>query len=504
MSAPPAVRIEQGGTVSELTFGSTDVEVREGTLLITIETESCPSVELDDVVVSVSWHRRAQLAIWNVDLTNQVGFHRLRVKVGGQAFTYDFRTRTAKATWDEVRAMAETCAGAYLGYKRQFTYMAANGTLRKVRLPQVHYGWLRDRLPEIEQLVRSIDTRPATKTESTKTVSLRSKGLSVPHTSRLLRERHQFLEGKEDGPIEVGGLNYWPSRVVVKSKKSNSHLEEHVQIATFLQRLAVEAQDLLTVATSTVKNEVQGSVDILMRLRSASVFSGIFVRTGAKPTSLLPSTIQRADRRYGRLRDLQAEYGSDISDSTDYARSIRANIRDAWEIYQTYVAHVVGNALDLSYYSANQDLRKRSSDGWSMASKDWQLYFDTKPPKSKLASWRDTTARRAEERPDLVLIGPDSGQALLLDAKFKLDSTVSTRATQADLFEMQGYLNSFGVGRGGIIYPGPAPAASVHTAGGNTLLELPIRAEHFSVLGSAAAVHAYVKAALSAAHATSP
>lgn len=501
MTTPPAVRIEQGGTVSELASGSTDVEVQEGVLLLAIEAEARPYVELDDVAVPVSWHRRAQLAIWNGDLTNQVGFHRLRVRVGGQAYIYDIRTRTAKATWDEVRAMADACASAYLGYKRQFTYMAANGATRKVRLPQVHYAWLRDRLPEIEQLIRSIDARPATKTEDTRAVSLRSKGLSVPDTSRLLRERHRLLEKHQDGPIEVGGVNYWPSRVAVRTKTRHSHLEEHVQIATFLQRLVIEAQDLLTVAAPSVKEEVKSFVERLLRLRSASVFGGILVRLGAKPTSLLPSTIQRADRRYGRMRDLQAEYGSDISDNTDYARSIRANIRDAWEIYQTYVAHVVGNALGLSYASADKDLRKRSSEGWSMASADWQLYFDTKPPKAKLASWRDGTARPAVERPDIALISSSTGQVLLLDAKFKLDPALDTRATQADLFEMQGYLNSFNVRRGGIIYPGPAPHSKVHTAAGNVLLELPIRAEHFGVLGTAQAVHTYVNDALAAAHA---
>jgi hypothetical protein len=478
--------------------GPTDVEVQEGALLVAIEAGSCPTVEMDDVAVPVSWHRRAQLAIWNADLTNQVGFHRLRVKVNGQSFTYDIRTRTAKATWDEVEAMAETCASAYLGYKRQFTYMAANGTTRKVRLPQVHYAWLRDRLPEVEQLVRSIDARPATKTENNRAISLRSKGLSVPHTSRLLRERHQFLELSDNGPIEDGRLNYWPSRVVVKTKKRHSHLDEHVQIATFLQRLALEAQDLFTVAAPTVKAEVQCFVDLLTRLRAAPVFQGIFVRLGAKPTTLLPSTIERADRRYGRLRDLQAEYGSDISDSSDYARSIRANIKDVWEIYQTYVAHVVGNALGLTYSSRDKDLRKRSADGWSMASPSWQLYFDTKPPKAKLMSWRDSTARPADERPDIVLLRLDTGEALLLDAKFKLDAFSSQRATQADLFEMQGYLNSFGVKRGGIIFPGPSASANVLSAKGNSLLELPIRADHFASLGGTTAVHEYVRTAVSA------
>lgn len=495
MSMVPTVRIEQGGTAFELAQGATDVEVFEGALLGSIEAASRPFVELNDQRMPVSWNQGAKLAIWSADLTNQVGFHRLRVQVAGKAYTFDFRTCTAKATWAEVRSMAEICASSYLGYRRQFTYMAANGMSRKVRLPQIHYAWLRERLPEIEHLVRSIEARPATSSSKTHQVSLRSKGLSVPHTSRLLREKHHLLELDANGPIQLGGQRYWPSRVVVSAKERHSQLEEHAQIVAFLQLLANECEDLTNVVAAPVRVKVLQFCDLIRALRALSVFKGIIVRPNARPTSVLPTHIQRTDRRYGRLRDLQAEYGSEISESVDYARSIRANVRDVWEIYQTFVAHVVGNALGLKYFAEDGDLRKRSPQGWSMASEDWRMYYDTKPQKGELASWRDTTNRPGDERPDIVLIGNRPGEVILLDAKFKLDS-VTSRATQADLFEMQGYLNSFATKHGGILYPGPFPAASVIAAKGNALLELPIRAGHFENPKGTDAVHRYVREAL--------
>ena len=126
-----------------------------------------------------------------------------------------------------------------------------------------------------------------------------------------------------------------------------------------------------------------------------------------------------------------------------------------------------------------------------MSSEDWHLYFDTKPPKHVLASWRDAAGRPANERPDLVLVRPTTGRVVVLDAKFKLDLQ-ATRATQPDLFEMQGYLNSFGTTVGGIIFPGPMLAANRIAAQGNSLLELPIRAGHFAQAGGATAVHDYV------------
>jgi hypothetical protein len=479
----------------ELSPGAGDVEVVEGTVLGSIQATSRPSVELDDAPVSVSWHPGAKLAVWSADLTNQVGFHRLRVQVAGAAFNYDFRTSTAKATWDEVRSMAEACASSYLGYRRQFTYMAANGTTRKVRLPQIHYAWLRDRLPEIERLVRSINERPATSSVRTTQVSLRSKGLSVAQTSRLLREKHHLLERSETGPIHVAGASYWPSRVAVHTKERHLQLEEHVRIAAFLQVLASQCEDLATMVAPAVRMEVLGYADLAKGLRRLPVFRNIVVRPGAKPTSILPTTIQRTDRRYGRMRDLHAEYGADIADSTDYARSIRANVRDVWEVYQTFVAHVVGNALGLEYFSQDKDLRMRSPQGWSMASSSWRLYFDTKPPKGELSSWRDATGRPADERPDILLVGSDPGQVVVLDAKFKIDA-VARRATQADLFEMQGYLNSFAAKSGGIIFPGPVLEPNVIAARGNVLLELPIRASHFQEPGATEAVHRHVREAL--------
>lgn len=262
MKQPVAVRLEQAGTAMELSPGVGDVEVYEGTVLGSVMASSRPIVQLDDVPLPVSWHQGAKLAVWSTDLTNQVGFHRLSVQVAGATHTYDFRTSTAKATWDEVRSMAEVCASSYLGYRRQFTYMAANGTTRKVRLPQIHYAWLRDRLPEIERLVRSINDRPAVSSVRTTEVSLRSKGLSVAQTSRLLREKHHLLERADGGPIQVGGTSYWPSRVAVHAREREKQLEEHVQMATFLQVLATQCVDLATVVTPAVRTEVQGFAEL--------------------------------------------------------------------------------------------------------------------------------------------------------------------------------------------------------------------------------------------------
>lgn len=496
MRQPPTVRLEQAGVVMELCPGIGEVEVFEGAVLGAISASSKPLVELDDVLVPLSWHQEANLAVWSVDLTNQVGFHRLSVQVAGATYTYDFRTITAKATLDEVRLMAKTCLTSYFGFRRQFTYMAANGMARKVLLPEVHYGWLRDRMPEIVRLVRSINERPASKTLRTKQVSLRSKGLSVAETSRLLREKHHLLELSESGPVQIAGSSYWPSRVVVQARERQTQLEEHLQIARFLEVLVTQCLDLALVVAPAVRSEVEGFAELAKALRALPVFRNLFVRPGVSPSSVLPTTIQRTDSRYNRIRVLHAEYGADIAESADYAKSIRANVKDVWQVYQTFVAHVIGNALGLGYSSPDKDLRKRSPQGWSMSSETWRLFFDTKPPKAVLSSWRDATARPADERPDILLVGQDPTQIIVLDAKFKVEATGMSRATQTDLFEMQGYMNSYAARCGGILFPGRTPVANLIAAKGNSLLELPIQAAHFSQMGGVEAVHSYIREAL--------
>lgn len=501
MSEAPIVRLKQKGVEYELLEGHEGIEVSEGTVLGFVEAQSKPTLEFDDHPLPTSWNARGQVAVWTADLTNQVGFHRLKVTIAGKSYLYDFKTHTAKAAWNEIQVMAEFCANSYFGYRRQFAYMARTGAKRSVRLPQVEFGWLRDRIIEIEQLVSSINTRPASRRLSSYQMSRCGQNISVPHTIRLLRERKEMLELGESGPIEVDRATYWPSRVVVSKKEQSSKLEEHAQIANFLRYLATGCQDLARVVDSSIRNDVEQFLARIQLVQSLPVFRGVTPRSSAKGQSTFPTVIQRTDRRYFRLREIQAEYAAEIFNSDCYAKSVRANVRDVWEIYQTFVAHVVGNSLGLMYFSDDMDLRKRSSDGWSMASEHWHLYFDTAIPSRVLHSWRDGTRRPSNLRPDIVLVGITSGRVVLLDAKFKSDFA-NARATSEDLFEMQGYLNGYSTSRGGILFPGKNAGANIIAGNGNALVELPIRASYFANEGGSSAVHKYVRDAIESLVAT--
>lgn len=489
----PTLSVAQRGTQVPLLPGTNEVQLTEGEAFFTVSSSVKLVIYFNDIVLSCSWKEENNLCFFRVDLTNQVGFHRIRMVCIGYDRYFDFETVTAKATWAEIQQMANICAENYFGNQKQFTYLSKTGEIRRVFQPQVIFGWYRDRLPEIEKLIRQILTRPATENTQKLATSLKGKNVSVAATIKLLQEVPGLLEKSSTGPIQVGGDYYWPSKVRVRATEKVSALE-HSKIAAFLATMICGLNQLKNHLHVSLLPIIEDWNSRLLRLRSAELFRRYpftaASRMSAKTT--LPSHIERIDSRYSRLRDLTSEYwakfGEFSSDDT-----IRANIKDIWEIYQTFIGHVYGNAFGLNYSSSTCDLRRRSVDGASMTSDTMRLYFDHKPPAKYVQSWRDLTQRPANERPDLVVVNTEAKQILLLDAKFKVGKS-RRQSNSADLFEMQSYMNSFNVSSGGIVYPGEFPECSIIEGKGNRLGDMPLRADFYDKLGSAEAVHRYIRA----------
>lgn len=494
--SPITVTLTQKGAHFSLCPGSGDVELREGDALVTVTAPSKAKLYLNDELLECLWRPEDTVGFAHVDLTNQIGFHRIRVVAAGREQSFDFSTSTAKATWSEIQIMAEICASNYLSYQRQFTYVSRTGERRKVFIPQIIYAWYRERIPEIEGLVRDISRRPATELRPRLVNSLRAKGISVPATIKLLHENPSLLEERDDGPIQVGDKAYWPSSVRVRVTNRMPAANEHARIAAFLRMLVSGIDQLSPLLESSLLPAVSEWRLRLVTLQNTEVIRH-YVSAGADVNifaSSVPSPIERTDSRYRRLRDLAFEYRADIGASTSFGDCIRANVKDAWDIYQTFIAHAYGNALGLNYLSPHRDLRVRDCDGASMANQRFRLYFDQKPPRTRMTSWRDDSRRPANERPDLVIIDLETRKVLLLDAKFKTDKG-GTRVDSADLFEMQGYLNSFGISCGGIVFPGQVAESRIVEGRGYRLGELPLRAQLYKEMGGPDAVHEYLRTA---------
>ncbi len=431
----------------------------------------------DDQPLVVVWSNDGSSGYGQLDLTNQVGFHRFSVNTPREVISFDVRTTTAKATHAEVESMARVVAGQVFSFKRQFVYTDATGRKRSVPLPEIALGWLRDRLAELARLVRAIDARPATETRQQYSTSHQARGVSVPRTLRLLRENPGLLEAMPDGPLDVDGRNFWPAAVVVRERNREPARIEHMQLAHFLSRVARLLADLRAVVPRDMLATV-AEWEVQMRaVRAMRIVRRHDVPNAHAAWTPLPTQLQKTDLRYRRVRELHSEFLQDI-DVADYSLdSVRANVRDVWEIYQSFAAHMIGRAFGLTYASRRGDLRERRSDGCSMYSDEYELFYDCRVPARAMTSWRDATGRPADERPDMVIRRCEDGAVAVLDAKFKVARDGSARSE--DLFEMQGYLNSFSARAGGIVFPGPREAPRFLEAHDLALAELPLRAAFF-------------------------
>lgn len=478
------IGLHQDGRSIVLSPGLNEAELREGLLLFEVQCPPGTRVLFDDQPLPVVWARDGSIGYGQLDLTNQVGFHRFSVSTPRELVAFDIRTTTAKATHAEVEGMARVVAGQVFSFKRQFVYTDATGRRRSVPLPEVALGWLRDRVTELARLVRSIDARPATETRPQFTTSHQAKNVSIPRTLRLLRETPGLLEARPDGPLEVGGQRYWPAAVVVREKNREPAHIEHLQLAHFLTRAAHLVADLREVIPADMRSTVLSWEDEIRMMRSTQIVRHHDLPNAYAAWRPLPTQIQKTDPRYRRVRKLHSEFLQEIDVSNYSADSLRANVRDAWEIYQAFVAHMVGRAFGLAYSSKRGDLRERRGDGVSMYSDAYELFYDCRPPVNVISSWRDGTGRPADERPDIVVRRRADGAVAVMDVKFRIGRGGCARGE--DLFEMQGYLNSFGIRAGGIVYPGTSSAANLIEGRDTFLMELPLRALFFHKDQSAA------------------
>lgn len=488
------LRVHQDGATSVLGSGLNERLLREGQVFFEIRCPQGARILFDDQPLAVIWSGDGRTAGYGqIDLSNQVGFHRFTIAVGYESLAFDVQTTTAKATLAEVESMARVVAGQVFSFKRQFVYMASAGRRRAIPLPEVAVGWLRDRLDELVRLVRAIDIRPATETRQQFVTSHQARGVSVPRTLRLLRENSGLLEALPGGPLEVAGQHYWPATVVVRHREREPARIEHIQLAHFLARVAQLVSDLKAVVPADLASTLLNWEVDLRAARATGIVRRFGIPNANAAWAPLPTQLQRTERRYRRARELHAEFLQNI-DVAEYSDdSVRANVRDVWEIYQAFVAHMIGHAFSLSYISPRGDLRERGADGASMRSDEYDLYYDVRPPRAVLRSWRDGTIRPADERPDIVLRRRTDGAVAVLDAKFKVDR--EGRARSEDLFEMQGYLNSFSVAAGAIVFPGARSESVNIEAAGRTLSEFPIRARFFEedAVGTLARIREWVE-----------
>ena len=478
----PRVDIFWSGHEQRLVRGEHDIVVPEGVVGLRVSASRRFPVSFDDEPLALVWSVSDDTAYAQVDLTNRVGFHRVSIRSELEAVDFDFQTSSTKAPQQDIKEMANFVIRHVFTFRHQFHYTLPDGTRRTVALPQMEFGWLRDRIPEICTLVGNVARRPGTQFRNRVVTSFQGRHVAVAQTLSHLRENPHFLEPGEGGPFIVNQVSYWPASVRVSTPVREVARREHEQIAYFLRLLAMALLRLRGEAPSLPEEVLEELESQLASVRHHSVIQRYDAPRLRSPWSPMPTIIQRTDDHYGRLRALQAEYMMNIAPTESGYDAVRANVRDVWEIYQAFCAHVVGYALGLHYVSKRCDLRDRDSSGRSMIGGSIELYYDMRPPSDILPSWRDLTARPSAERPDIVLVDRSTKQAVLLDVKFRNDRS-GKEANVADLHEMQSYMHSYGLAAGGIVFPGRGDT-QILSAIKRMLVALPLlpTAEHGALL----------------------
>jgi len=115
------VEVRQRTEAFTLRPGKSDAVLHEGPALLLVTCSPSALVTLNDEPLRSAWRASERVTIVQVDFTNQIGFHRLSVREGNTVTDFDFSTSSAKATWDEILAMADLCVRSYFSYRHQFS-----------------------------------------------------------------------------------------------------------------------------------------------------------------------------------------------------------------------------------------------------------------------------------------------------------------------------------------------------------------------------------------------
>lgn len=458
-----------------------DVVVHEGLLLLRVQGPAPAPVYVDDEPVSVTWSDDGRTAFGSLDWTNQVGYHRIEVRGSRVREAVDVRTSSAKATWNDVREMARTVAEQAFQFRQHFVYTSVTGERRVVRVPEAEYGWLRAHVDEVVSLCRDIDARPGVEAHHAVKSSRRADRVDVAATFRLWRENPKLLARGSGGPVDVEGTPYWPLAVRRQEVHRRPAQREHAAAAHLVTvllnavrelpraeepRLRLPPAALAALAEWQAKLVAAAGLPVLRPFRQGAA--------GRRHPGGPPSALERTDRRYGRLRAIREEFARNLLIDPDADSAVRTNLHEAWRVFQAYCAHMVGVALGLTYTERHGVLTRRDASGRSMSSAEFDLYYDVIPPRQVLRSWRADTAFPAEERPDIVIHERATGRVALFDVKYKRRVG---HVEPDDFTELQGYLHSFGLARGGIFYPSSAHLLDYASDGRYRLVGAPVGAD---------------------------
>ncbi|MET7769089.1 DUF2357 domain-containing protein [Nocardia sp. NPDC005366] len=442
---------------SETELDGQSVVVGPGPIVLSVTGHTSRRIRVDGVDRRLSAGMTGLLAL---DYTRSTGFH--RIEVDGRA--YWFATEDQKLRLDGMTRMLSHLQNLGTGWTGQALFSDGSGYLD----PHVVYGWFDANADEAFAAIETVLTAPRTEEVSVRVLSRRggSSVLTIP-TMRFLRSnpKRNFVE-QEGGLLNEAGKFYNPTRVVARRRQRT--------VDTVSNRRAVHLLDLIGQLLSDLMRSQLPAVPRarcrLWRERVGRLLTQpLAVKFRMRPSALaLPrSGPEFTDQSYCKVFDLTRtarDFG--WTASADPARRY-SYIESADRIYQAYAAHRVASALGLEQTSS-----VFGSAPLAFTGAEFDLYYDTAPPATVIASWRSKTMAPDASKPDLLLHEKSTGRVAVLDAKYRIGS--DGNASEDSRKEVAAYQSLYGLSSVVILYPGAEKNARVITDHGKSVVEIPV------------------------------
>jgi hypothetical protein len=290
----------------------------------------------------------------------------------------------------------------------------------------------------------------------------------LQRTLQLLRSNRRLVERNDKGALTVGSEHYSPTHAVVGVRVPTHDTTGNRRITLLLKESLAMAHQLAVVLPKPQRGQVRSLATEIESTLSLFPFRRLI--NCAELVGQSPSQEEIADPRYRQAYDIYQQ----LLGGLGWLPGTKATARFAYvayadSIYQIFAALALARAFELA--QTRPSVESKLSDPL-FASDRYALYYDTSPPKELFQNWRDLSARPADMRPDLALIDIRNNRGLLLDVKYRVEST-GIPPTSA-INECQIYMHSYSQKNAAVCYPGPELKITSVEGNGNRVLQIAV------------------------------
>lgn len=429
--------------------------VPAGQVILAVAGSGAKTVSLDGKRMRLSG------GLLSVDLTRSTGYHRLDV----DGRTFWFGTQDAKLRLAGIESMLNELGSLGTGWGGQVLFSDGQG----LRDAHVVYGWLDEWRSLRSRRLRGPRLPPAAKYAFDRVESARRRGRAPGATLRLLRSApRQYLSPNPEGALTMSdGSRYDPLRVVVQKRSSTLDTianRRAVSLLPWLIRLTREVLDSGPSEGAKTRCRLWlNQAETLARRPLAQALRTNRQGPG-QPRQAEESTEAAYRKTYSLASDIRRLFGWSAS-TQPLPRYSYVDRSD--QIYQAYSASRLARELGLRQTHPILGMEPLAFTG-----EDFDLYYDVVPPGSVLRSWRASSERPDDSRPDLVLHERASGRVAILDAKYRVARDGG--ASEDSRKEVTSYLGLYGVPAISILFPGGGSPTTVN-GHGLSIHEIPLR-----------------------------